>query len=502
LTNKTELNQLALDQLDSIKAILVEDLNSLIDEYTHEYKEPLRQACERMQVELNAHLAAYRPSSKSEAASASFDVELMNNTIDQVLYNTLNDKFTICKIVLFDSIFKSLLEKIFKMAVKCMEDSIVTCRRKATIAVKSTRRKQQAARTTSAKIFRYLDTMLFSSSSGSDQRSMSLDNKNNDDDDDDGDQVEQSSLIGQKQYKTIQHALKRMIEFFSADAECLNNEYLTQTTEYQWALRTLELCLSTPAQLIGRFVRTQNIQQNNIDFSKSYGKIRVHLTVKQSVRHSNEFEFTMQLVEIRELLVTREANESDRNGDYSPCVDVFLFGPSEFARKEIKCVQYDANARLGYFNESERFDFKLRLNKSQMQNAKSGYSASFMSEFELQIVVREANSPKQAKVAGMCVLNLSQVIGAANTWKRLVKEEMPAYSLGPHIHGGMEEWLSLRARLKISDEGYRLLKVLYRHVDYDNDDDDNNNKAVDFIRLKLSSRHRSSELGNFIKNLI
>lgn len=74
------------------------------------------------------------------------------------------------------------------------------------------------------------------------------------------------SLLNDFQYTTIQHYLKHIVEFFSGDEEFLKKDYLINTNEYQSALRTLDLYLNSSNQLISSFVRTQNIQQNNIDF--------------------------------------------------------------------------------------------------------------------------------------------------------------------------------------------------------------------------------------------
>lgn len=74
------------------------------------------------------------------------------------------------------------------------------------------------------------------------------------------------SLMNDFQYRNIQQYLKNVVEFFSGDEEFLKKDYLINTNEYQSALRTLDLYLNSSNQLISSFVRSQNIQQNNIDF--------------------------------------------------------------------------------------------------------------------------------------------------------------------------------------------------------------------------------------------
>jgi hypothetical protein len=134
LTAKSELKQAVVDQLDSIKVILKEDLDNMVEEYASEYQRPFIKICQFIQVKIYSTFNAKNNNSSGTNSGGnnsgdSFDlnksINMMTNLIDETLYNMLNEKFMICKIVLFDSIFKQLLEAIFKILVKCIEDWVI-----------------------------------------------------------------------------------------------------------------------------------------------------------------------------------------------------------------------------------------------------------------------------------------------------------------------------------------------------------------------------------------
>jgi uncharacterized membrane protein YgcG len=142
LTAKSELKQAVIDQLESIKVILREDLDNMVNEYAGEYQRPFIKICQFIQVKIYSTFNAKNPGNASHANNmnasgaavgggndSSFDlnksISMMTNLIDETLYNMLNEKFMICKIVLFDPIFKQLLEAIFKILVKCIEDWVI-----------------------------------------------------------------------------------------------------------------------------------------------------------------------------------------------------------------------------------------------------------------------------------------------------------------------------------------------------------------------------------------
>lgn len=274
LTNKSELKRVVIDQLESIKLILKEDLQNMLVEYSLEYEMPLLNACNSFQLKMYAN--------KADISNSSH-ITLMKNLIDQTLFNIFNDRFMICKIVLFDSIFRQLLEQIFKvdrglknsfllypviifkiflynfkkLTVKCVECSIILSRdalssnhdgridSEADSSDSSSSSHHDHQTTAGFGIFSKLGTFF--------HRAEKLETK-------------EKSLLNEFQFKTIQHCLKNIVDFFSGDEEFLKKDYLTSTNEYQSALKTLDLYLNSSSQLIAYFVRTQNIEQNNIDF--------------------------------------------------------------------------------------------------------------------------------------------------------------------------------------------------------------------------------------------
>jgi hypothetical protein len=109
LTNKSKLNRTVVDQLESIRLILREDLHNMICEYALEYEQPLLNACKYFQLKM------YVDKTIGETKNGAHHIIQMKNLIDQSLFNIFNDRFMICKIILFDLIFKQLLEQIFKV---------------------------------------------------------------------------------------------------------------------------------------------------------------------------------------------------------------------------------------------------------------------------------------------------------------------------------------------------------------------------------------------------
>ncbi len=150
LTTKSELKQVVIDQLESIKVILKEDLDNMIEEYANEYQKPFAKICEYIQIKIfntfkmrnvvsvidsQANTSSSNTSNGPGSGSGGGQIDLnmslnlITNLIDETLYNMLNEKFMICKIVLFDAIFKQLLEEIFKILMHCVEEYIVLYKR-------------------------------------------------------------------------------------------------------------------------------------------------------------------------------------------------------------------------------------------------------------------------------------------------------------------------------------------------------------------------------------
>lgn len=118
LTSKAKLNRTVVDQLESIRLILKEDLHNMIVEYAHEYEQPLLNAFKFFQLKIYMGDKASSSSSSYQGRNGTSHlnhIAHMKNLIDQSLFNIFNDRFMICKIILFDPIFKLLLEQIFKV---------------------------------------------------------------------------------------------------------------------------------------------------------------------------------------------------------------------------------------------------------------------------------------------------------------------------------------------------------------------------------------------------
>ncbi len=98
-------NQSVADQLESIRDILEQDLYIRIEEYTQNFQMPLQLSCQFIQTQL------------TNETKANNDSENLNNCLDNCLYDILNDKLIICKKILVSSIFKNLLEQIFKITI-------------------------------------------------------------------------------------------------------------------------------------------------------------------------------------------------------------------------------------------------------------------------------------------------------------------------------------------------------------------------------------------------
>lgn len=153
--------------------------------------------------------------------------------------------------------------------------------------------------------------------------------------------------------------------------------------------------------------------------------------------------------------------------------------------------------------------------------------------YEIELVMREiVAATGQTNVIGVSVFNLSETIPSAQVWRRLIREEqMRADEIidtsssssssamlmgGGHHHGNggpggisnnvnhcsqriknidlttiglyanMDLWLPLRPRLKITDYGYKVLKVLDKHA--------SDRRAIEFVKVK--SLFRSSNMNN------
>ena len=176
---------------------------------------------------------------------------------------------------------------------------------------------------------------------------------------------------------------------------------------------------------------------------------------------------------------------------------MYAFGPSDRAgkkwqRKVINVVdsRADETSNVFYFKET-LFEFKVNLEQEDFEE-----NDSLLDDYEIQIILNDLSCMKKHKVIGMAVMNLNEVYKGAHVWKRLkIEDEYTSeqadhvmnsnleYINGLGVYGKMDLWLGLRARLKINEDGNKILKVLDRHVD--------SRSALEFIQLKLLSRVES-----------
>jgi hypothetical protein len=274
------------------------------------------------------------------------------------------------------------------------------------------------------------------------------------------------------------------------------------------------------------------MQQNHVDFTKSYGKLRFQVEMRQNPKAKTEFLFNVRVFEARALApaydYNLDANISahtyyhhytngfsssmdayatatppvvNKNPSlqnlYAPCVEVYMFGPCnerKWKRKLIKHCGIDATTKTALFKSDAVFDFKITVSPHEL-NAMHGHSSEFLSNYELQLVMSDSNCPKQFRITGMAVLNMSQVARSARIWRKLKLEDELANGSGgggpfgngtggvDEVYGCMELWVALRARLKINEQGNKILRVLERHSE--------DARACEFIQLKNLSRHYS-----------
>ena len=334
-------------------------------------------------------------------------------------------------------------------------------------------------------------------------------------------------MLVEFQHKTLQHGLKHIIEFFSADEECIQKDYLVRSAECQSAYKTLDLYLHTSSQLVDDFIRSQNMQQNSAELNKSFGKIHFQVEMKQNHKVCTELVFNLKVFEARDLNYSYDYNFLERpfsnynggssNGNtvptsnnaavahpsntFVPRVEVFLLGPyneRKWRRKLIRHSFVDIPNKTVHFKDTV-FEFKINVAQTDLKHFNSEH---FLSNYELQIVLNDSNCPRPFKVNGVAVLNLSHVARSARVWKRLRSEDDRANSMlasenyqksavasiDNSVYGCMELWLALRAKLRVNEQGCKILRVLERHAD--------DKRALEFIQLKNLSRHNSKILWN------
>ena len=482
LKNKSKLKKSVIDQLQSIKEILKEDLNTLIYDYSLEYKAAFTNSCYLIQLQLNDHDLVKKITNNQS------NYNLFDNLIDEILFNILNDKLIICKTVLFDSLFKHVLIEIFKISISCIEESIILKNNLKLNTESNNLGVQNILNDSYNNYFVNKTNDIFTTMFKFFDVPANLKKNINDD----------QILINDLHYKVISQGIKHIIEFFSADEDFLNKEYLTQTAECQSAFKSLQLFLNSSSDLISKFIQSQNMQQNNIDFSKSFGKIKFSIECKQNVRLMNEIDFKMRIYEIRGLIPELNIpNEILSSGikprkilpnTCLPSVQVNLLGYDLNVKSNFKifnCINIDLSTNSFLFNNDDLFEFKISVKRDQI--IKMLNKNNFLDDYEIQFVVSDLNSPKEFNFIGIAVFNLSIAIESSDIWKKLIKEEnlwdefKNFKNINDNVlYGSIELWLSLRSRLKINEYGNKILKILDRHA--------KDKQAIEFIKLKLLSK--------------
>jgi len=445
-------NQSVADQLESIRDILEQDLYIRIEEYTQNFQMPLQLSCQFIQTQL------------TNETKANNDSENLNNCLDNCLYDILNDKLIICKKILVSSIFKNLLEQIFKITIRCIEDSIIL-KRDSKLNSESIVYENSYFQNKMIKF-----TRLFS---------------HNDD------RFKENSLINSLQHKTIQCLMQRIVEFFSVDENCLNQNYLSQSIEYTCALKTLDLYLLSTNQLLSNFIRTQNMKQNNCNFGNSLGKIRLETEIKQNEKNKYEFDIKIKLAEARDLVFYLEEDQNLNNfpEEIKPFAEIYAFGPfrdkKKLQKKTFNCSTTLHDNRMVLFKNTI-FEFKIYLEPNDdMLKEINDSNSDFLSNYEIQICLKDVHCVDRFKVIGIAVLNINELFKAAHVWKKLntPNREESLYDFfsnkkDSYLFGKLDIWLALKSQLNINEEGNKILKVLDRYA--------SDKTLLEFIQLKLS----------------
>jgi hypothetical protein len=485
LTSKSELKQCVQNQLQSIKEILIEDLSTLIKQYSIEYEKSLNKACKYMQIKINE----CKKFDQSASSSSSIEnTNLMNNLIDESFYNLLDDKLIICKTILFEEVFRKVLEELFKISIRCIENSIIL-KRDAQLNSETIVNQQER----SNELLEQLNTPKFLDKIANVLNYYSNSSK-----------CKENALLNKFQYFLIQSGIQHIVDFFSADETYLSRQYLLESVECKRAFKTLDLYLISSNQLISDFIESQNVNQNNLDFSRSFGKLKLHVELKQNASNRSQFDLVVRFLELRDFMASDDLTKSDNDENsnstrsletldktFQPYIDVYLFGPNEkrsWSKRTVKYERMDENAVI--FFETKPVEFKIPMNQKEMENLHT--NKRFLINYELEIVLNDSiGCKKSPRTLGLSVFNLNEAVKSAHTLKKLeeqerLKSEMKQGDKEPTslLHGSMEIWLSFRDRLKIDDDGIKILKVLDRHVQ--------DTRALEFIKLKILSRFDSN----------
>jgi len=213
--------------LKSIVEVLEDNIGYMIKEYCKKFVRPFNKSCEFLKLQINNDNSA-----------------IMIKFVDDLLYRIFNHKLKICKRILFEAAFKKLLMGIFKTILNCIEETIIL-----KMNVKNDLYSNKNDQNNNI-LFEKLEHIFSYNLAKCDQ------------------------TISVEQHNIISLMIQRIIDFFSADEELLKKSQFTDTIEYKNVQATLELNHMPTSSLISMFIKTQKVQ-NNIDLTKSFGKIHL-----------------------------------------------------------------------------------------------------------------------------------------------------------------------------------------------------------------------------------
>lgn len=158
--------------------------------------------------------------------------------------------------------------------------------------------------------------------------------------------------------------------------------------------------------------------------------------------------------------------------------EAHVLGPhSKDQMKYIKITNFNAETGRVEFDAKDVFTFKLMIFRDKILN-----DDNYLDDYEVQIVVKEVTKfTEKAKVIGMAVLELSDVLNGAIVWKKLIAKDKDYILHFNHftVFGSLDLWLNLRHKLKVDNTGQHILRVLGKHKD---------KYATNFIQLKSANR--------------
>lgn len=458
LANGSNLDDTVRAQLKSLRSILNQDLFDMLKIYSLEYCVPITKACESISVQLNEKLGETYD-----------DVDDMNilafaaNLISSALFDLLNDKFYICSHVLFEEIFKELLENTFKITIRIYEQSIVT---KQSEVYWGEHAKNKQLQDSSFRI-QVISKLL---------QLISSDKQNNKEDKELKISDNEKSTYKEIQYKAVKSGLDHIVDFFSADEILLNRNYLIKIKEYEEVLKSIELFLKSTNELIRLFINTQKSYQNLFDM-KEYGKMHFLMELTQHPQHLNEFNFRLYIVEVRELDKTGFNIDSNKA---LPIIEVVAITSSQnenYKKKFFKACEFIKQDQVYTYSSNQFFEFKINLSKDCLSSKRCKIELlEHLREYELEFLVKDSLNGKN-NIIGVAIVDL------LDSFKSQLETENADELLrrdSYHLNISLDLWVPIKYRVQTDELGSKILQTLETHK--------KDKKAVEFINLKRSMR--------------